>query len=137
MHFFHQFYFSFNRFTAIRVHKFVLFVDFHRYFSIRRLMQSNTNYSICSLSNLLPNYILVKRGLIAENHTLFVLGVLQWVNRRFHLNWLLFFFFDLLSIFLRMTGILVLILLRCYELLLLLWTLCICLCQLHLLSLYF
>lgn len=135
MHFFHQLYFSFNRFTAIRVHKFVLFVDFHRYFSIRRLMQSNTNYSICSLSNLLSNYILVKRGLIAENHTLFVLGVLQWVNRRFHLNWLLFFFFDLLSIFLRMTGILVLILLRCYELLLLLWTLCICLYQLHLLSL--
>lgn len=34
VHLFHQLDFAFNRLAAIWIHQFVLFVDFHRYFSI-------------------------------------------------------------------------------------------------------
>ena len=92
-------------------------------------MKTNSNYSVGSLSNLFANNILIKGGFVAEDHTLFVLGILKWVYGSFCLNQFLIFLFYLFCILLRMAWILVLIL--CDELMiwlhsllhfLLLWT---------------
>ena len=52
MHFLHKFNFSFDRLSAIWVHQLVLFVNFHRHFSIWRLMQTYSDNGICPLLSL-------------------------------------------------------------------------------------
>lgn len=93
MHFLHKFNFSFNRLSAIWVHQLVLFVNFHRHFSVWRLMQTYSDNGICPLSNLFPYYVFVQWRLIAKNHAFFVLRIHEWVVYNFNnFLWLFFFF---------------------------------------------
>jgi len=59
VHLFHQLYFAFNRLAAIRIHQFILFVDFHCYFSIGWLMQANPYHSVSTLPDLFANYVVI------------------------------------------------------------------------------
>ena len=92
VHLFHQLDFAFNRLAAIWIHQFVLFVDFHRYFSIGWLMQANPYHSVSTLPDLFSNYVVIHRGLTAEQH--WIIRVL--LSSYFPL-WLNSLFFDLVG----------------------------------------
>ena len=68
IHFFHQLDFAFDRLAAVWIHQLVLLVNFHRYFTIRWLVQANSNHSVSTLPDLFSNYVVIHRGLTAEQH---------------------------------------------------------------------
>ena len=63
-HLFHKFDLSLDRFSAIGVEQFILFVYFHSYFLISWFVQSNSYNCIGTLTNLFANDIIVKGALV-------------------------------------------------------------------------
>ena len=64
LHLLHEFDLSLDRFPSVRVEQLILFVNLHSNFLICWLMKANSNNRICTLPDLLPNYIVIKRALI-------------------------------------------------------------------------
>ena len=74
LHLLHQFYFTLNALSAVRLLELVLLVDLHGDFSVGGSVQANAHNCISALTNLLAYYIILEAALLAEHH-----GVVQWV----------------------------------------------------------
>jgi len=59
VNFLHDFDFSFHTFSSVGLKKFKLLIDFNCDFLIKKLMEANSDHSICSLADSFSNNVIV------------------------------------------------------------------------------
>ena len=69
-HFLHQFDFTLYRLSSVWFFEFVLLVNFKSNFSIRWFVKTDSHDRICSLSNLLPDYVVIKTVVLTKDHSI-------------------------------------------------------------------
>lgn len=57
---FHNFHFSFDRFTAVRFKQLYFFINLHRNLLIQNLVQAKSHDSVGALADSFTNYVVVK-----------------------------------------------------------------------------
>ena len=85
-HLLHELDFSLDALSTVRIQQLYLLVNLHGDLLVRGPVEPDAHDSICPLTNLLTNNVVIERVLIAENHT--VIMRICHVRIMVHLLWM-------------------------------------------------